>query len=314
MITDTYHFKKQSDNISDFLLTVGKQPKTIYVKGGLSDYSMSREGLDEWYRACFKAFPLNKTYISDEVSVDSSFRHYFLQYHKSEDFNEESGRSSTIVEDLERDSLLIDLEEYISEWIENLFHDFAELVGNLKSSPVFACINDDLIIMKNLLKFYKDIRQSEEQQLLFFHRIALPKFVTDQMTDILIELLADKISMLSGEVIQKDVESNTNSALHFKINWLASQQEFVELVHELTQKGYWHLPDLGIAAQAQNLSRMFDFSSSQRKKDANIAANILANLSPILDKKTKETTYAYLKPNKKRNFSCIPTFEKGKTN
>jgi hypothetical protein len=314
MITYTDHFREKLDNISSLLLTEDSKPKTIYVKSGLADQTMSREGLDEWYGKCLKSFPLYTDYISQDVSIHSSFRHYFNQYHKSEDFKEAACKPcSVVVEDLERDGLLLDLEEYIQEWLQNLFWDFAELMESLKAGPVFACIKDDLIIMKNLLKFYQDIRQSDEQQLVFFHRISIPKPITDLMTDILIELFTDKITMLSPEQLPNQITGRASpEAATFKISWLGSQQEFAELVHELTAKGYWNLPDQNHAAQARHLARMFDFSASQKKKNANIAANVLSYLSPILDKKNKETTFSYLKPGYRRQFACIPPL--GKSN
>lgn len=311
MILYPEHFQEKLDTISNYLLIEGSQPKTIYVKRGTSDDSMSREGLEQWYKACFKSFPLDKTYISEEVSIDSSFRHYFLQYHKNEDFREEPGRGSIVTEGVERDALLISLEEYIREWTDNIVYDFAEIMANVKAGHVFVCIDDDLIILKNLLKFYRDIRQSQEQQLHFFHRISIPKPISDLMTDILIELIADKVGMLSPDILPQETQAIIQTLPTFKINWLASQQEFAELVHELTNKGYWSLPDGGIASHAQNLSKMFDFSASKRKADSNIAANLLSYLSPIHDKKTKETTYAYIKPGKERRFACIPYLKKG---
>ena len=313
MITHTDAFKNHIDSISDLLLIDGQQPKTTYIVQRSRDYKMSREDLDKWYTLNFNSFPLHTTHKSDEVTMHSSFRHYFLQYHKSEDFNDDIGERIREVDGLDRDSLLLDLDGYIREWIENLFYDFAKLMVYLKAGPVFACITNDIIILKNLVKFYTDVRKSKEIQLNFFHNITVPESVANQMTDVLIQLLSDKINMVSpytpNDYAPIQTIANNDS---FKINWLTSQQEFMELVHELSQKGYWSLPGTNMAAQARHLASMFDFSASQRKPMAHVANNLLSYLKPILDKELKTTTYSYLKPAYDRKFTCIPAVKRKK--
>jgi hypothetical protein len=132
------------------------------------------------------------------------------------------------------------------------------------------------------------------------------------MTDMLILLLSDKVELITLEPTLEQPSQNPGSTLTeasndiFKINWLAPQQEFAELIHQLTEKGYLSLPDMSMASQARHLARMFDFSATQRKQNPDLANNLLAVLKPVQDKNLKTTTYSYLKPTYKMKFDSIP--------
>jgi hypothetical protein len=317
MITHTESFQKHLNVISLLLMTVDKQPTTTYITTR-SDYKMSSKELNEWYTLNFKSLPLYTSYKTDEVTIHSSFLHRYRQYHGNDDFVDTPGERIRELDELERDSVLLDVGEYIDEWIHNVFYDFGSIIKKLRKGPVFACIPDDLLVLKNLLKFYKQIRAADDIQMNFFHHVSLPKGVADIMTDMLILLLTDKIEMITLEPAPELLSLNppsTSAELSndtFKINWLAPQQEFAELIHQLTEKGYLSLPDMSMAAQARHLARMFDFSATQRKKHPDVASNLLAILKPVQDKGSKTTTYSYLKPTYKMKFNNIPPCEPGK--
>lgn len=312
MITHTDSFQKHLNSISLLLMTVDKQPTTTYITTSLSDYKMSKKDLKDWYDVNFKSLPLYTSDKSDEVTMQSSFLHYYRQYHGNDDFTDTRAERIRELDDLERDSILIDIDEYINEWIDNVFYDFAYIIKKLRKEPVFACVPDDLLVIKNLLKFYKEVREAEDIQLNFFHHISLPKRVADVMTDMLILLLSDKVELITLEPTLEQPLRNPRSTLTeasndtFKIKWLAPQQEFAELIHQLTEKGYMSLPDMSMASQARHLARMFDFSATQRKQNPDVANNLLAVLKPVQDKNLKTTTYSYLKPTYKMKFNSIP--------
>lgn len=312
MIIHTDSFQKHLNLISLFLMTVNKQPATTYITSSLSYYKLSKKDLNDWYSENFESLPLYTSDKSDEVTIVSSFTHYHRQYHGNDDFTDTRGERIRELEDLERDSILLDLDEYINEWIDNIFYGFARIIKKLRKEPVFACIPNDLLVIKNLLKFYKEVREAEDIQLKFFHHISLPKRVADIMTDMLILLLSDKVELITLEPTLEQPSQNPGSTLTeasndiFKINWLAPQQEFAELIHQLTEKGYLSLPDMSMASQARHLARMFDFSATQRKQNPDVANNLLAVLKPVQDKNLKTTTYSYLKPTYKMKFNSIP--------
>ncbi|SDO36377.1 hypothetical protein SAMN05421820_11421 [Pedobacter steynii] len=312
MITHTDSFQKHLNIISLLLMTVDKQPATTYITSSLSDYKLSKKDLNDWYAENFESLPLYTSDKSDEVTILSSFMHYYRQYHGNEDFIDTLGERIRELEDLERDSILLDIDEYINEWIDNVFYGFARIIKKLRKEPVFACIPNDLLVIKNLLKFYKEVREAEDIQLNFFHHISLPKRVADVMTDMLILLLSDKVELITLEPTLDQPLQNPGSTLTeasndiFKINWLAPQQEFAELIHQLTEKGYLSLPDMSMASQARHLARIFDFSATQRKQNPDVANNLLAVLKPVQDKNLKTTTYSYLKPTYKMKFDSIP--------
>ena len=309
MITFTDHFNPQRETIKNLLLTAGKEPKTTYYCHRHTDYDLTQEELERWYDISFRSFPVYTAEKSAEVAIPNTFLHTYRKYHRSKPFKETLTERRQEVDGIDRAGLLLDLEEFIWERIDNTFHEFAYAIRMLKEGPVFACVHDDLIIMKNLLKFYTDIRVSADIQLVFLHQLTIPKAVADQMTDVLIMLLADRIKMHDpkydpGEAVAIiPREQNT-----FKIAWLATQQEFAELIHELTKKGYIDLPDVSYSLQASSLAKMFDFSVSSRKEDPNIANNILTLIKPILDKDENTTKYSYLKPGYKRKFDAITAF------
>jgi hypothetical protein len=307
MITFTDHFEPQRAVIKNLLLTEGEEPKTTYYCHKDIDYPWDKEELDKWYDVSFRSFPLYTSGKSDEVVIPNTFLQTYRKYHKMELLKDTQKERRKEVDGMDRISLLLDLEEFITERIDNTFHDFALAIESLKKGPVFACVHDELIVMKNLLDFYTDVRKSDELQLNFFHNITMPKGVADEMTEVLIIILTDRIKMHepaynagAPSILQASAPNN------FKIEWLASQQEFAELVHELTNKGYIALPAVGYSMQASNLVNMFDFSASYRKSNPNIANNIVTALKPIHDKEAKRETYTYLKPGYVQKFNSIP--------
>ncbi|GAA4100570.1 hypothetical protein [Mucilaginibacter panaciglaebae] len=309
MITSTDHFKPQRDIIADLLLTEGQQPRTTYFCHKNHLYKPTKEELSDWYINNFASFPLYTSEKNDGVAISNSFQRKYRKYHELEELNDTQTEHRKELDGLERDSILLDLGEYIDEWIDNIFLDFAKAITALKNGPVFACINDDLIIMKNLVNFYIDIRKEEDTQLNFFNNVFIPKAVADQMTEILIALLTDRIKMHEPTYYtSKSTPTHLINQSNFKINWLASQQEFAELIHELTDKGYISLPDMSMSMQANNLVKFFDFSASQRKEGSNIANNILTALKPIFDKDDKKETYNYLKSGYVQKFNTIPLY------
>lgn len=314
MTTHTDSFLRHLSHISLLLMSLDEQPTTIYITTRSSDYKMSSKDLNDWYAVNFRALPLYTSDKTDEVTIHSSFLHNYRKYHGNDDFTDTAGERIRELDELERDCVLLDICEYIDEWIRNVFCDFVGIIKDLRQGPVFACIPDDLLVIKNLLKFYRQVRASEDIQLNFFHQVSLPKCVADVMTDMLILLLSDKIEMISLEpsadhTVIPDPATNSTELSNdtFKINWLAPQQEFAELIHQLTEKGYLSLPDMSMAAQARYLARIFDFSATQRKQQPDVAANLLAVLKPVMDKELKATTYSYLKPTYKTKFGSIPS-------
>jgi hypothetical protein len=166
MITFTDYFQPQRENINSLLLTVGKEPNTTYYRHRRGEYDLSEEELKEWYQTSFVFFPLYTTEKSDEVVIPNTFQRLHRKYHKQGAITDSYKDGRNELEDEERASLLLDLEEYIIEWIENKFHDFAVAINHLKNSPVFACIHDDLVVMKNLLNHYNAIKKSVENSLI----------------------------------------------------------------------------------------------------------------------------------------------------
>lgn len=305
MILSASHFQPQKDAIKDLLLTENEKPRITYFRHK-NDYPFTKEELKEWYARNLAAFPLYTQQQGDGVSITNRFRNYYCKYHDLELIKETQTELRKELDGDERDEILLDIDEYIDEWIHNIYIDFAQAIAMAKREPAFACISDDLTVMKNLLMFYSSIRKDADVQLHFFDHTFIPKKVADQMTDVLIILLTDRIKMIEpGYDTNLDAALAISSDSTYKINWLASQQEFGELIHELTDKGYISFPDTPLTIQATNLTRMFDFSASQRKPGANIANNILKVLQPIFDPGTKKQGYSYLKPNYARKFSSI---------
>ena len=168
MITFSDHFSPQREKISDLLLIEGEEPKTTYYCHKDTNYPWTKEELEDWYNISFRSFPLYTSEKSDEVVIPNTFLRTYRKYHKMEPIKDTQQELRKEVDGMDRASLLLDLEEFIGEWTTNIYHDFAQAINALKNGPVFACIHDDLIVMKNLLKFYKEVRKSNEIQLNFF--------------------------------------------------------------------------------------------------------------------------------------------------
>lgn len=308
MITSINHFQPQLNCISALLLSENKKPKTTYYSHRHIDYSWPKEELNDWYNANFKSFPLHTSAKSNEVIIHSTFSNAYRKYHGQTAIKDTENNLLNELEGDDRDGLLLSLEEFINEWLLNIFNDFAKAIFRVKNEPVFACVYDDLIVMKNLVNFYSAIRKSDDIQLIFFDNISIPKAVADQMTDVLIILLTDRINISDPyySIIELS-SSQLSDHSPFKIKWLASQQEFADLIHDLTDKGYISLPEIAHTLKARGLTKMFDFSASQRKTDSNITQNILTLIKPVLDKDNKEkTTYTYRRAGYISKFDSIP--------
>ena len=305
MITFTDYFEPQISQIEGILLCES-QPKTTYIKDSLSSYKLSKDELRNWYKVNFKSFPLYTSHQSREITISADFLHTHRHYHDEDDFKEDGNEKRTEMDGENRDWVLLEICDFIKEWVDNIFHDFAEAIAELKSGPVFACITNDLHVLKNLVAFYQKVRESDDIQLNFFHKITLSKNVADLMTDILILLLTDRIAMIEPQFSAQAVISETpKNQDNFKIDWLGSQQEFAELINELSSKGYITLPETSFPVRAHFLTKIFDFTTSKRKESSNVAANLCTYLSPIFDPDTKKTTYSYEKPRYVKKFDNI---------
>lgn len=309
MIISVSHFEPQFQAINSLLLTENEQPQTTFFRHKNEDYPFTPEELNEWYLNNLGSFPLQTQAAGDTVSIDNRFGNYYRKYHKMDSVVEMQTELRKELDGMDRDGVLLDVEEYIREWVNNIFIDFAQAMALVKKEPAFGCVHDDLIVMKNLLTYYVSIRNSKNEQLQFFSNTFIPKTVADQMADVLIILLTDRIKMIEPDYsFQAASIKSATITTNYKISWLASQQEFGELINELTNKGYISFPDTALSMQASHLTRIFDFSVSKRKADANIANNILKVLQPIFDQDNKVGTYSYQKPGYVPKFDSIPSY------
>lgn len=307
MITDISDIKDQIEAISDLLLIWENQPKTIYITSGVSFNDMMENDLKEWYKTNFASLPLYTEYKNDELTIHHAFFQCYHKHHKQEQVpDEQNTERIREITELERDGVLFAVNEYVQERIHNFFYNFAQHIEELKKHPAFACLNEPVLILNNLLNHYVEIRQSENLRLTFFHHLTLPKQIADHITDFLILLLSDRIMMLDPVYAQPHIKTpSVEATVKTKIKWLSKQQEFAELIHTLVAKRYIQLPDISLAAQARFFDEAFDFSTSKRKITANTANNLLTYLKPIQDEVTKQTTYSYLKANYKKQFDGI---------
>ncbi|HTN19698.1 MAG TPA: hypothetical protein VL125_04450 [Pelobium sp.] len=304
MITSIDSFKNQISKINSILFS--EETKVNYISHLPTENDWAKEELEKWYSSNFKSFPLFTTGKCDEIVIPSTFMDNYGFYHKNSLFGIKQEKGTWVLSGKNRDSLLLDLEEFIHVWTENIYHDFMELMESIKKEPAFAGINDEIIIMKNLIKFYKDVKESKDLQLIFFHRLFIPKAVADEMTDILIMLFKDKLEMMEVDVTNINIPITLVNNDHYKINWLGKQQEFAELILELTKKNYISFPDISMAKKASLLVSFFDFTSSKRAKNPDIRNNILKHLKPINNPDTKTHLYFYDEPSSyKRKFDGI---------
>lgn len=303
MITSVDAFQNQTSKINSTLFS--DETKVTYISHFPTKNDWAKEELEKWYKSNFQSFPLFTTGKCDEIVIPSTFMDNYGFYHKNNSFGIKQEKGTFLLSGETRDSLLFDLEEFIQLWTQNIYYDFIDSMEDIKKEPAFSGIKDEIIIMKNLIKFYMDIKQSKDLQLVFFHRLSIPKAVADEMTDILIMLLKDKLDMLKVDVAGINFSTILVNNDRHKINWLASQKEFAELILELMKKNFISFPDISLPKQAALLASYFDFTTSTRTKNPNIANNILTYLKPSYNPDSKTTNYFYDDPKYKRKFDDI---------
>lgn len=305
MIISSLEFYAQNSAIKDILFGPELTLKNRKLK--LQDHVPDCEYLNSWYEENFISFPLRTEETSDFVSINSTFLQNYNVYLHNQMEKSPLRSLSDINEKIEQaddESLRFDIIDFIEERVANLLYCFPTALKRIKKSYIFAGISSETAILRELLAFYKGLRTNENVQLHFFTYLHLPKKISDVMVDVLIYILEDKLRILGEDVLSdKTMPIFVNG---FKLDWLASQQDFVELILALKTKGYLAFSENKPAiAIAKNLSSMFDFSASQRKASSDVAANIHKHLKPTFDRDVKKERYFYQYNNYERKFETI---------
>jgi len=317
MIVSDSEFNRQTSAIGQILL--GDNPPKVFLRKSKTTDVYPEQNYIDNYERNFVAFPIYTEAKRDEIYIHSTFveQHKYYYYFTGPSRDERIKiEIQNYVSNLDEESVMLDIEEYITERISNMVYDFGKAMTILKQGHVFSLIETPALILQNLLNYYSQVRADDTIQISFFHFLKLPKNIADIMLDILIELIVDKLQMMDIDLPKNKVPSINFPEEPFKISWLGTQQEFAEMIIEMRNKNYIVFPEI-ISTQgiARRLTQVFDFSTSMRKGDSKIENNIYTALKPIYNKDLKIEQYCFDKKNYKRKFNAIvPNTAKNKGN
>jgi hypothetical protein len=199
----------------------------------------------------------------------------------------------------------------IHEKIMNLSFEFEKALKWARTSYVFAGITDNVVILRNLLNLYQNVRRQEAFQLAHFSGMNLPKEVSDLMTDIYIIYLTDRLAMMEIKTVKTDQTITPIQEQGTQLKWHGKQQQLVELYLMLEQKGWVTNNELSKKKVAALLCQLFDISDTKRKEDSNSVESIYQLIKGQTDKDDYyKVKYFFDDPKYSRQFENISTLSK----
>lgn len=200
MIISSLEFEQYTASIKQILSDKGLE-LTIHNVDLLTEITDDRKR-KAWYENNFVAFPLRTEPATENIVITTRFIQSYgihLHYENNETPIQSLTQINEKIKSLDEEAIRVEIDDYIEERITNMLYCFSGALKDIKKSYVFAGIKDNVLIMKELLLFYENIRASKEIQLQYFVYLALPKRISDHMTDVLITILKDKLRIV-GEV------------------------------------------------------------------------------------------------------------------
>ena len=304
MIISKDYFERKSEKIKTMIFDEESPLEIILTKPRSTEY-FDKTYYKEVYTQNFINYPVDvipadtKTYLSTKLVIS------FNRYYQIDSPVADDKQIVQNAQNCDESSVIWDIDEIIDEKLHCMFCDFDKSLDAAKQSIWCLGITDHVLIIKNLLNHYINIRNNPKVMLSFFYGLTLKKEISDLLLDIYIEFLSDKLTMFTIDQVGTSSKVEPVNGKDSKIKWKGKQADIVELFVELQRKNWIQpLDETGLAQSARIICKIFDLSDSKRKKDSDIVQNINQLLKGEYNEK-KERVYAFEKKDNVRNFETI---------
>ncbi|NJO87797.1 MAG: hypothetical protein HC831_01700 [Chloroflexia bacterium] len=207
---------------------------------------------------------------------------------------------SMIKSDIPEESILCAINDKISR----LIYEYDKVIEATKESNRLFGINDEEKILLIHLNRYKDILESDTEQIDYLRGITLNKKISDLVLEAYIRFISYRLKMLNPEQPKIGKKLNSTST---KIIWKGSQKELCELFVELQDKGWIDEFKYGERNKtAQSICNLFDLTLTKKNENSNPENSFYQILKGIYNRRTKQRDYEeILGPSSERKFNRI---------
>jgi hypothetical protein len=304
MIVSKTHFERKGERIKAMIFDE-ECPLEIILKKPKSTEYFDKEYYRKIYKQNFINYPVDIIPADDKTYLNTKLVMNFYRYYEIDSPVADDKRIIENAQNCDESSVIWDIDEIIDEKIHCMFYDFDKSLEAAKQSSWCLGITDHVLIIKNLLNHYINIKNNPEVMLSFFYGLSLKKEISNLLLDIYIEFLSDKLAMFTIDQIGMPSQVEIVSSKETKIKWKGKQAEIVELFVELQRKNWIEsLDETGLAQSARIIFKIFDLSDTKRKKDSDIVQNINQLLKGEYNEK-KERVYVFEKKGAIRKFKTI---------
>ena len=274
MILHPFHFEKKINEIN---LILFNNEQNISLLHRMTFNNFNKKEVSKYYDSIFKNFPLNIENANQEVSVSIFATEIFdLHYELVELDNPVSAEKEIELFD-KRKAFKPELnsetiEDFISTFFHCLVYDYQDFLENTFKQHYFVGVNDEIKILKSILKRYKSVLKDKTKQIDLFWCIKLNKQISDIVLEMLIEFIEQRLNLLlvSYDKINIGNELNYVENNIFSIDWRGSQQELCELILELEKKQWIGKIKNGDRRKfANSVTKIFNLTNTKKSKSSN---------------------------------------------
>ncbi len=276
MITDSVYFKDNLDRVSELIESYNDE---ILLLRKTRIHDFTKEVITKKYNNLFLILPYEVETSSSSISISIHAIKVFDLYYK---FNENITKLDydTIIKaknEFEDKKIYSDdkyiINDFLEEYFHNLTYDFSSIMDKVKQLFFFKGIESETIILQNILNHYKAIVADDKKQLVVFWGISLTKEISDIVTEMLIDVIEQRLLLLNPTITTNNIVSKTtyidNSIK--QIEWLGTQQELCELITELISKKWISPIREGERRKISNsITTFFDLTNTKRNESSKI--------------------------------------------
>lgn len=274
MIIDKSHFEKQLDNINQILW---EKDFEVVLLQKMNLVNFRKEEVLKHYSLTFQNFPLVIEKSSDEVGI-SIFASELLEVYYEVVNSERSILAETENEILKKrknfkpENNLEALEIFVDEFFNSLIYHYDSFISNTMKQHYFVGVNDEVKVLLNILKRYKNVIKDNTKQIDIFWSIRLNKNISDLILKMLIEFIEQRLNMLTISTDSISFENNITYVENdiASIQWNGSQQELCELILELEEREWIAKIKTGERRKiARSITKIFNLDKTKRRKSSN---------------------------------------------
>ncbi|MDC8001324.1 hypothetical protein POV26_09760 [Aequorivita todarodis] len=317
MIIDKSHFEKQIDTINQILW---KKDFEVVPLQKMKLMNFKKEEVLQHYSLTFQNFPLVIEKSSNEIGISIFASEFFEVYYEvvNRDRTISAEKNSEILKkrkNFNAENNLETIEIFVDEFFHSLIYNYESFISNTMKQHYFVGVNDEVKILLNILKRYKNVLKDKTKQIDIFWSIRLDKNISDLILEMLIEFIEQRLNILT---ISTDNINFENTLTYVEndiasIEWNGSQQELCELILELEEKEWIAQIKTGDRRKiASSITKIFNLDKTKRRKNSNADNSFYQLLKGEYEDKIRK--YPFMeKDNYEKKFNGIIACTKSQT-